>query len=56
MHAGARDAGDPLGSTGMSARSLRQLARDRGVAIFVLHLLTPAVMADAAHAMKQAAA
>ncbi|MFM1891250.1 MAG: serine/threonine-protein kinase PpkA, partial [Pseudomonadota bacterium] len=44
--AGAREAGDPLGSTGLSAAGLRQLARDKGVAIFVLHLLTPAVMAD----------
>ena len=44
--AGARDANDPLSSTGLGAASLRQLARDKGVAIFVLHLLTPASMAD----------
>jgi serine/threonine-protein kinase PpkA len=44
--AGARDAGDPFSSTGLGAASLRQLAVDKGVAIFVLHLLTPATMAD----------
>jgi hypothetical protein len=40
--AGAREAGDPLGSTGLSASALRRLAQDRGIAISVLHLLTPA--------------
>ena len=44
--AGARDADDPLSSTGMGAESLRQLAQDKGIAIFVLHLLTPATMAN----------
>jgi len=44
--AGARDADDPLSSTGMGAESLRKLAQDRGIAIFVLHLLTPATMAN----------
>jgi hypothetical protein len=44
--AGARDADDPLSSTGLGAASLRQLALDKGIAIFVLHLLTPATMAD----------
>jgi hypothetical protein len=44
--AGARDADDPLSSTGLGAASLRQLALDKGIAIFVLHLLTPAAMAD----------
>ncbi|MEA3276608.1 MAG: vWA domain-containing protein, partial [Pseudomonadota bacterium] len=38
--AGARGADDPLSSTGLGAASLRQLARDKGIAIFVLHLLT----------------
>lgn len=38
--AGAREANDPLSGTRMSAESLRQLARDNGIAIFVLHLLT----------------
>jgi hypothetical protein len=44
--AGARGANDPLSSTELGAASLRQLARDKGIAIFVLHLLTPATMAD----------
>ena len=44
--AGAREADDPLSSTGLGAESLRQLAQDKGIAIFVLHLLTPATMAD----------
>lgn len=51
--AGARDAGDPFSSTGMGAASLRQLAVDKGVAIFVLHLLTPATMADHARDAEQ---
>jgi len=44
--AGARGAGDPLSSTGMNAGTLSQLARDRGIAVFVLHLLTEATMPD----------
>ena len=51
--AGARDADDPLSSTGLGTASLRQLARDEGVAIFVLHLLTPATMADHARDAEQ---
>ena len=51
--AGARGADDPLSSTGLGTASLRQLARDKGVAIFVLHLLTPATMADHARDAKQ---
>jgi hypothetical protein len=51
--AGARDAGDPFSSTGLDAASLRQLAVDKGVAIFVLHLLTPATMADHARDAEQ---
>jgi serine/threonine-protein kinase PpkA len=51
--AGARDADDPLSSTDLGAASLRQLALDRGIAIFVLHLLTPATMADHALDAKQ---
>jgi hypothetical protein len=51
--AGARDADDPLSSTGLDTASLRQLARDKGVAIFVLHLLTPATMADHARDAEQ---
>ena len=51
--AGARDADDPLSSTGLGTASLRQLARDKGIAIFVLHLLTPATMADHARDAEQ---
>jgi hypothetical protein len=51
--AGARDADDPLSTTGLGAASLRQLALDKGIAIFVLHLLTPAAMADHAQDAKQ---
>ena len=51
--AGARGADDPLSSTGLGTASLRQLARDKGVAIFVLHLLTPATMADHARDAEQ---
>lgn len=40
--ADARKASDPLSATGMDAPQLRQLARDRGMAIYALHLLTPA--------------
>jgi len=51
--AGARDANDPLSSTGLGAASLRQLALDKGIAIFVLHLLTPAPAADHAQGARQ---
>lgn len=51
--AGARDAGDPLSSSGLSAAGIRRLAQDKGIAIFVLHLLTPSRMADHAKASSQ---
>jgi hypothetical protein len=51
--AGPRGEKDPLSGTGMSAESLRQLAQDNGVALFVLHLLTPATMADQEAAERQ---
>jgi serine/threonine-protein kinase PpkA len=44
--AGAREAGDPLSSTGLGAEGLRQMAQEKGIAIFVLHLLTTATMPD----------
>ncbi len=44
--AGAREGNDPLASTGLSTAALRRLALDNGVALFVLHLLTPSKMAD----------
>jgi len=46
--AGARDASDPLASTGLDAEDLRQMAQQKGIAIFVLHLLTAATMPDQA--------
>jgi hypothetical protein len=44
--AGPRDANDPLSTTGLGPESLRRLAQDKGIAIFVLHLLTPATQAN----------
>ncbi len=44
--AGPREAGDALSGTGMSSAALRRLAQNKGIALSVLHLLTPAVMAD----------
>ena len=46
--AGARAAGDPLSSTGLGAKELQQMAQEKGIAIFVLHLLTTATMPDRA--------
>jgi hypothetical protein len=51
--AGARDAEDPLSGTGMGPERLRKLAQDKGIAIFVLHLLTPATMANHVTAAEQ---
>jgi hypothetical protein len=48
--AGPRGADDPLSSTGLNARELSELARQKGVAIFVLHLLTEATQSDHAYA------
>lgn len=48
--AGPRTGGDPLSSTGLDAEALRALAREKGVAIFVLHLLTDATKANHASA------
>jgi len=44
--AGPRDSHDSLGATRLSAQALRQLAFDKGVSIWVLHLRTPAAAAD----------
>ena len=46
--AGAREANDPLSSTRLDAEDLRQMAQQKGIAIFVLHLLTAATMPDQA--------
>ena len=39
--ASPRESHDSLGATGLSAQALRQLAFDKGVSIWVLHLRTP---------------
>jgi hypothetical protein len=44
--AGPRDSHDSLGATGLSAQALQQLAFDKGVSIWVLHLRTPEAAAD----------
>ncbi len=47
-----RDPDDPLSTTGKRAEELRRLAREKGIAIFVMHLLTPATQADHAAAAR----
>jgi serine/threonine-protein kinase PpkA len=44
--AGPRDGHDTLGATRLNAQALRQLAYDKGVSIWVLHLRTPSAAAD----------
>tara|TARA_B100000674_G_C37946640_1_gene965238 strand:+ start:77 stop:2029 length:1953 start_codon:yes stop_codon:yes gene_type:complete len=44
--AGPRDANDPLSSTGLSTEQLRKLSLEKNIAIFVMHLLTPATEAN----------
>ena len=44
--AGPRESHDSLGATRLSAQALRQLAYDKGVSIWVLHLRTPSAAAD----------
>ncbi len=44
--AGPRESHDSLGATRLSAKALRQLAYDRGVSIWVLHLRTPVIGAN----------
>jgi hypothetical protein len=44
--AGPRESHDSLGSTRLSAETLRQLAHDKGVFIWVLHLRTPSAAAN----------
>ena len=44
--AGPRESRDSLGATRLSAQALRQFAFDRGISIWVLHLRTPAELAD----------
>ena len=44
--AGPRESYDSLGSTRLSAQALRQIAYDKGVSIWVLHLRTPSAAAN----------
>lgn len=44
--AGPRESHDSLGATRLSAKALRQLAYDKGISIWVLHLRTPSDVAD----------
>ncbi len=44
--AGPRESHDSLGATRLSAKALRQLAYDKGISIWVLHLRTPLVAAN----------
>jgi len=39
--AGALDANDPLSTTGLDAQAVRELAKEKGVALYVMHLKTP---------------
>lgn len=48
--AGPRESEDSLGSTGLSAKALRQLAYDQGISIWVLHLRSDSPAADHARA------
>ncbi|QNT77986.1 vWA domain-containing protein [Entomobacter blattae] len=47
--AGAREADDPHSLTKMDIEGIRQLAQSKGVALFVIHLLTPAGQKNADH-------
>jgi len=44
--AGPRESHDSLGATRLSAQALRQLAYDKGISLWVLHLRTPSVAAN----------
>ncbi|MET0008756.1 MAG: vWA domain-containing protein, partial [Candidatus Thiodiazotropha sp. 6PLUC4] len=44
--AGPRESSDPLSGTGLSSTALRSLAQNKGIALSVLHLLTPSIMSD----------
>ncbi len=48
--AGPREATDPLSATKLDAVQLNQMAQDKGVAIFVLHLLSPSGQANSKEA------
>lgn len=50
--AGARESDDSLGATGLSAKALRQLAYDKGISIWVLHLRSDSPVANHPRAEK----
>jgi serine/threonine-protein kinase PpkA len=51
--AGAIDGNDPLSSTGLDARAVREIAKEKGVAIYVLHLRAPEGIKNHASAQRQ---
>ncbi|MDO8607610.1 MAG: vWA domain-containing protein [Phaeospirillum sp.] len=51
--AGPRPGKDPFAATGLDTAGLRQLAADKGIAIYVVHLLTPAGKNDHEYAAGQ---
>jgi len=51
--AGAIDSNDPLSSTSLNAERLREFAKEKGVAIYVLHLKTAAGAQNHASAKRQ---
>ena len=51
--AGSRGANDPLSSTGLKLAELKKLAHEKNIAIFVMHLLTPASKFNHEDARKQ---
>lgn len=51
--AGALDANDPLSTTGLDAQAVRELAKEKGVALYVLHLKTPAGVKNHQSAQRQ---
>jgi hypothetical protein len=51
--ASSRDANDPLSSTGLKLAELKKLAYEKNIAIFVMHLLTPASKFNHEDARKQ---
>jgi serine/threonine-protein kinase PpkA len=50
--AGPRESNDSLGATGLSAKTLRQLAYDKGISIWVLHLRSDSPVANHPRAEK----
>ena len=51
--AGAIDGNDPLSSTGLDARAIREIAKEKGVAVYILHLKTPEGIKNHASAQRQ---